>query len=75
MTTHTLDLDSPVVKSAAKTSVESSSVNKPNLFNKMIVKFKAKRQVKKVVRSLNEVKKIESGRKKAKSFDDFLKEL
>jgi len=40
-----------------------------------ITRFKARRHAIKVMQALNEVKEIETVRKKAKSFDDFLKEF
>ena len=40
-----------------------------------ITKYKAKSEAKRVIKSLKEVKDFESGKKKPKSFDDFLKSL
>jgi hypothetical protein len=40
-----------------------------------IVKRKAKIYARKIMRSLNEAEEINNGRRKGKSFDDFLSEL
>ena len=41
----------------------------------MITKFKARKEAKRIVKSLCEVKDFESGKKQPKSFDNFLREL
>ena len=40
-----------------------------------VAKASARKQAKRIVQSLNEVKDFESGKKQPKSFDDFLNEL
>lgn len=46
-----------------------------NGIRRLLTKAKANRIANKTLRSLNEVKQIEAGKKKAKSFDEFLDEL
>ena len=41
----------------------------------LITKYKARKEVNKIVKSLKEVKDFESGKKTPKSFDNFLKTL
>lgn len=48
---------------------------KVGLVERLMIKAKAKKIANQTLRSLNEVKKIEAGKKKAKSFDEFLDEL
>jgi hypothetical protein len=40
-----------------------------------IARYKAKRQARKIMRSLEEAHQIHAGKKQAKTFDDFLDEL
>ena len=53
----------------------SSSEERMNFIAKTIVKLKAKRQAKKVLSALEEVKQIQQGKKTPKSLDEFLDEL
>lgn len=53
----------------ASTEVQSS------FLPKTIAKFKAEKQAKKIIASLDEVKKVQQGKKTPKSFDEFLDEL
>jgi len=55
-------------------SIEKDSSKKGGL-RMVIVKFKAKRKAKKIMRSLNEAEKAHAGKTNAKSLDDFLDEL
>jgi hypothetical protein len=53
----------------------SSSKVSPTFFAKAAIKFKAEKQAKKIIISLDEVKKVQQGKKTPKSFDEFLDEL
>ena len=44
-------------------------------FMNIILKFQAKIQARKIIKGLNEAKKIHAGYKKGKSFDEFIKEI
>ena len=41
----------------------------------LVTKYKARKEAKRIVKSLCEVKDFESGKKQPKSFDEFLSEL
>jgi hypothetical protein len=56
-------------------AVHPSKGVKKSVAKGFIIKSKAVTQADKIILSLNEVRKIESGKKKAKSFDQFLGEL
>lgn len=47
----------------------------PNPIAKAVAKFKAAKQAKRIISALNEVKKIQQGKKAPQSFGDFLNEL
>ena len=64
---HTLNLD-------AQFTTEKATTKKGGL-KMAIVRFKAKRKAKKIMRSLNEAKKTHAGKNKAKTLDQFLTEL
>ena len=53
----------------------SSSEVSPTFLAKTTAKFKAEKQAKKIIASLDEVKRIQQGKKTPKSFDEFLNEL
>ena len=50
---------------------DTSHVTGGNIF----LKYKAEKAAKRIIKSLNEVKDFESGKKQPKSFDTFLEEL
>lgn len=49
--------------------------NSPFYLQLLITKYKARKEAKRIVKSMCEVEDFESGKKQPKSFDDFLKEL
>lgn len=53
----------------------SSPQVRSNFVAKAIVKFKATKHAKKIISALDEVKKVQQGKKAPESFDDFLDEL
>ncbi len=46
-----------------------------SFISKVYIRFMALTQALKIIKGLNEAKKIHSGRKRGKSFDQFLKEI
>lgn len=62
------------VKNAMSVKKSGNSKKFPS-FKNPIVKIQAYCQANKITRALNEVEKIEKGKRAAKSFDDFLDEL
>jgi hypothetical protein len=61
-----------ISQSITKTSSQDVS---PTFLAKTIAKFKAEKQAKKIIASLDEVKSVQQGKKTPKSFDEFLNEL
>ena len=67
-----LNIKSPTQRTKTNSPVKTNS---RNWFKKAIDKFKAKRRAKKIANSLHEAEAIHAGRKKGKSFDEFLSEF
>jgi hypothetical protein len=66
----------PRTTSISHSSIKSSTTEvSPTFLAKTAVKFKAEKQAKKIIVSLDEVKKVQQGKKTPKSFDEFLNEL
>jgi hypothetical protein len=61
-----------ISQSITKTSSQDVS---PTFLAKTTAKFKAEKQAKKIIASLDEVKRVQQGKKTPKSFDEFLNEL
>ncbi len=73
---HTLDAGRDRrTKSVHITSEPTKPVHKKGLWGKIVMQFKAMKQAGKIIKGHNEAEKIQSGAKKARNFDDFLKEL
>lgn len=53
----------------------SSAEVSPAFLAKTTARFKAEKQAKKIIASLDEVKKVQQGKKTPKSFDEFLNGL
>lgn len=68
-------LDIPIHNAGNKSMQASSDPQSPSYAKVLIIKYKARKEAKKIVKSLKEVKDFESGKKTPKSFDDFLKTL
>jgi hypothetical protein len=62
-------------KAFQSTTSTGNSSNHLSVWGGIVARFKAKRQARKIMRSLDEANQIHSGKKTAKSFDDFLNEL
>jgi hypothetical protein len=56
-------------------TVQSTANHHYSGWGGFVARFKAKRQARKIMRSLDEANQIHSGKRQAKSFDDFLCEL
>jgi hypothetical protein len=66
----------PRTTSISHSSIKASTTEvSPTFFAKAAVKFKAEKQAKKIIASLDEVKRVQQGKKTPKSFDEFLNEL
>lgn len=62
----------PLLHSLSKTT---STEVRSTLLAKTTAKLTAEKQAKKIIASLDEVKKVQHGKKTPKSFDEFLDEL
>lgn len=67
-----LNLGSVTKKNAV---IQRTEIRRPNLWNRVTMYFRSKRQAKKIMTALNEAEQIHSGRKQGKSYDQFLKEI
>jgi hypothetical protein len=68
-------LNIPFNKAGKKNLQLSSDPQPPSYVKVFVTKYKARKEAKKTIKGLKEVKDFESGKKTPKSFDDFLKTL
>lgn len=63
-----------IAASATKTTAREPQIQR-NLWSKIGMFFRSKRQAVKIMKALNEAEQIHSGRKQGTTYDQFLKEI
>ena len=67
-----LNIESVATKTTAASEPEAQRLG---LWSRIVMHFRSKRQAVKIMKALNESEQIHSGKKRGKSFNEFLKEI